>query len=750
MHTKRESFKFLMMRVLLVAILITIMHGTIAAQTRIIKGTVIDSSYQPLKGVTIQCLPLNIITKTDNNGRYKIICPDSIKYIIFSKVGFRSQSAILNGEEEINVILTPSELAELSLQDLLQVNVSTVTLKEQKITDAPGVVSIITSDDLNRFGIRTVREALLLVPGFVPLQNDDEQIMAVRGIFATTNQKILLMRDGHSLNEGNIDLPQTDYSLSIENIKKIEIIRGPGASIYGNSALAAVVNIITTDENEVKARAGLGNYGQYNIDLVSRAELKTNGSVLVFARYAGTGGEPYNVTVAKDTSVGTFRANHYPNNYDLGIKLKLRATTTDLSLRHHNYKTYWSAKGLYTNVDSLAAEPRLVQNSIHFNHLYNPRISDFWDLNFQHSIDYCSLNNIRLLNPTDTAIKHDYVQWNEWNVVKLGLNYYSSLIYSTKGQILFGLSFEQRRYLDTWNSSDKLTPSRIMMDPKPFFPKGNEIRGAGYFQIQYSPYNWAKLDLGVRYDIAQNIDESFNPRVAVILNPLPPLTFKVIYTKAFQAPGYSYRTSNADYSGSIERLQSEKLTTYQTSVRYVFKKTSYMEVTGFYNKLSNLITRINNRYYANFYSYATYGLEAEGIFAFKYFSTFVNYSFLLPHTRNIDSTFKARNIYNKEFKHFPKHNINAGLNLIFLKQVNLSLYGQYASPFRALQDYKANSRLLLNSTLLLSNFIKNVELSASIYNLTNMKYKLGDPSVIPIEQPGRWYMLSIFYRVNNN
>lgn len=746
------------MRVIKITILGILIHITTIAQIRTISGTVTDINYQPVKGVIVQCPSLNIITKTDHKGEYKLICPDTIKTIIFSKIGYRSQVAVLGNANEINVILSSSELTELSLKELLQVNVSTVTLKEQKITDAPGIVSIITQEELKALGIRTIRGALLLIPGFVPLQNDDEQIFAVRGIFATTNQKILVMRNGHSLNEANIDLPQTDYSLSIENIKKIEIIRGPGASIYGNSALAAVVNIITVDEEETKVKIGFGNYGQFNIDAVSHVKLNNNASVMVFGRYSGNSGEPFNVLVRKDsvtTFKGTYKANHYPSNYDFGFKYCLKSFTSGFSVRRHIYKTYWSADGKYTNIDSLLDNPRLSQYSLHFNFEYEPKINDYVGLHFQHFADYCQLNNSRLLTPIGGTYNNKIypfgrIQLNEWNVFKAGLNYYATWIYSGKGQLLSGISFEQRRYLtNSWLASNTADSSNIEYSKKPFFPESNEFRGAPFFQIQHSLISWLKLDMGARYDIAQNFKETFNPRIAIIINPYKPLTLKAIYTMAFQAPGYSYRTSNADYSGSIEKLKPERLTTYQTSARYEFKKTSFIEIALYYNELNNLISRLPNRnYYANIGKMSSYGMEIESKYNTSVGSLFCNYSMLLPNTNFMDSTFKANNIYKKKFKHFPMHTLNGGFYLPVRDKINISVSGQYTSGFYGVQNIELDSRVILNTTINFINFIKYVDFSLSIYNVTNKRYKLGDPSVIPIEQPGRWFMFSLLYTMN--
>jgi outer membrane receptor protein involved in Fe transport len=316
---------------------------------------------------------------------------------------------------------------------------------------------------------------------------------------------------------------------------------------------------------------------------------------------------------------------------------------------------------------------------------------------------------------------------------------------------LGGIALEQRRYLESWLASNETTPLSIVFLNKPFFPKNNELRAAGFFQMQHPLTGWLKLDCGARYDWAENYSATFNPRIALIANINNHLTVKAIYTEAFQSPGYSYRTSNASFSGSIKPLNPEKMTTYQASVRYEFLKTSFIEVTASRNYLSNLITRIgtNQKYYANVGKYASYGFEAEGQHNTKILSTFVNYSFISPITSYLDNTFIFNNIYNYDFKHFPKHTINSGIVYHLKDKYHFSLYSQYASGFRTINNNVVNQRNILNSTITMEKLVKNFEFQLSIYNLTNKLYKLGDPSVLPMEQPGRWAMVSVIYFILN-
>jgi len=222
------------------------------------------------------------------------------------------------------------------------------------------------------------------------------------------------------------------------------------------------------------------------------------------------------------------------------------------------------------------------------------------------------------------------------------------------------------------------------------------------------------------------------------------MNFKIIYTEAFQAPGYSYRTSNADYSGSISELEPEKLKTFQSTLRYNINSKSFIEATGYYNRLNNLITRTQGNYYINYGKLASYGLELDYRQSLEPFFVFANYSLLLPDTNFMDAGFIIKNTFENEFRHFPRHSANAGISYSYKELASLSLNTFWASSFKSLPGYNIENRLIFNAGFEF-DVIKRTKIYFRVYNLFDKKYILGDPSVVPIEQPGRWWLFSVAY-----
>ena len=145
---------------------------------------------------------------------------------------------------------TPNVL-DMSLEDLMSIEVDSVygaSGFKQKVTEAPASVTIITSDDIEKHGYRTLADILRNVRGFFVSYDRNYGYVGVRGfgLPGDYNSRVALMIDGHRMNdnifEGN--LLETDFPLDVDLIDRVEIIRGPNSSQYVASAFLAVINVI--------------------------------------------------------------------------------------------------------------------------------------------------------------------------------------------------------------------------------------------------------------------------------------------------------------------------------------------------------------------------------------------------------------------------------------------------------------------------------------------------------------------------
>ncbi len=149
---------------------------------------------------------------------------------------------------------TPTPAQDLSMASLeqlmgLNVVVTSSSKKAESLRDATSAIFVITQDDIRRSGAQTVPDLLAMVPGVqVARQSADVWAISARGFNANYNDKMLVLVDGRSVYDpvlGGVNWNQQDIML--EDIDHIEVIRGPGGTLWGSNAVNGVVNIITKD-----------------------------------------------------------------------------------------------------------------------------------------------------------------------------------------------------------------------------------------------------------------------------------------------------------------------------------------------------------------------------------------------------------------------------------------------------------------------------------------------------------------------
>src|SRR3954471_20861858 len=132
----------------------------------------------------------------------------------------------------------------ISLETLLD-TVVTATLRMQSTLEAPASISVVSASDIRARGYRTLKAVMNDVPGFNDVSDANEEIVAVRGVFASTTNKILILVNGHRMNDLMLGRYNVDQFLGMEAVERVEFIRGPASALYGTGALVGVVNVIT-------------------------------------------------------------------------------------------------------------------------------------------------------------------------------------------------------------------------------------------------------------------------------------------------------------------------------------------------------------------------------------------------------------------------------------------------------------------------------------------------------------------------
>jgi len=184
----------------------------------------------------------------------------------------------------------PTDLTNKSLEDLMNTEVTSVSKKEQKLSRIAGAVFVITQEDIRRSGALNIPDLLRMVPGMdVAEINANTWAINARGFQEQFSNELLVLLDGRSLYSASFGGVYWDtLDLPLDDIERIEVIRGPGGAIWGGNAVNGVVNIITKKAGETPgllATGGAGNLeqgfgtAQYGGSLGSHADYR------VYAKY---------------------------------------------------------------------------------------------------------------------------------------------------------------------------------------------------------------------------------------------------------------------------------------------------------------------------------------------------------------------------------------------------------------------------------------------------------------------------------
>ena len=170
-------------------------------------------------------------------------------------------------------------LRDLSLEQLGNIEVTTLSKQPSEVWRSASAIFVVTQDDIRRSGMRTLPELFRLVPGVqVGRINSSNWAVSIRGFNDQFSNKLLVLVDGRSIYQRVFSGVFWDAEdLVLEDIERIEFIRGPGAAVWGANAVNGVINIVTKSAKDtpgVLVRLGAGSFDRGQVS----------------ARYGGTAG----------------------------------------------------------------------------------------------------------------------------------------------------------------------------------------------------------------------------------------------------------------------------------------------------------------------------------------------------------------------------------------------------------------------------------------------------------------------------
>jgi iron complex outermembrane receptor protein len=632
------------------------------------------------------------------------------------------------------------DLTSLSLEALMDIEVRTVSGAskfEQKVTEAPSSVTIITADEIKKYGYRTLADVLQSVQGLSVSYDRNYSFLGSRGVnLGDFNSRILLLVNGHRLNNNLNDGAAigTDFILDVDLIDHVEIIRGPSAVLYGNNAFFGVINVITRQGKQVDGAEVAGEYGSYDSykGRVTYGTSFTNGFQFLLSGSwydsAGPGRlfyKEYN-TPAQNNGVAT---NLDGDSFkSLFGTFSFRDFTLEGGFITRNKKNPTAQFGSTFNDPRLQTIDDRSYASLKYAHSF-PEIVDVTAQVYYDRSDF-EIGYPTAIGPGATFFSKEKDAGEWWGTeVQFNKRLWERHI------ITLGAEFR-----------DDFRQHREIFDPasgKVFTDTSNDRLSYGvYLQGDFMLLTNLHLNAGARYDQFGNFDPAINPRLALIYNPWKTASLKAIYGTAFRDP--FLELSDPRY----QNIKPEEITSYELVYEQEIGRHLRSSVSGFYNQMQDLIA-LQNGIYTNLSAANTKGMELalEGNWNNGIRSR-LSYSL----QRTADSS-------GQTLPASPEHLVKMNVSVpVYKQKIFASLEFQYTSSSQTFFTTSAGKTLrgmdaggfeTVNFTLFSHNLIKNLDFSGSVCNILDTRY--GDPSS-PfhlqdiIEQDGRSFRLKLTYR----
>ncbi len=626
----------------------------------------------------------------------------------------------------------PSELEKL-INSLIAV----ASKKPLSTRESPAIISLITEDEIKNSGARDLIDALRLVPG-IDFGVDVEGVVGIgtRGNWAHEG-KMLLLLDGQEMNELLFATNQFGNHFPVEQIKKIEVIRGPGSAIYGGFAEYGVINIITRngeDCNGVQAAAAYGQmaktYARRNINL--SAGKKFREGEYSFSAFGGQGNRSDrdytdiyggNYNMAGNSAVDPFNINlggSYKGLSFRGIADRYRTTVRD------GYDAV-KDRPFRENFDTYAGE-------LKYQWKLNDKLSLIPKFNYTRQLPWST-------EDADSSETYKKLTWRYRGSLTLS--------YNLTRKINFILGSE----VNSDHAKDLLEGS--------YFSDGSKYvsyMNTAVFAQGTARHRIANVILGARLDNHSAYGLAFVPRLAVT-KKINRFHFKLLYSNAFRAPSIENITYEDSTGLKPEMTQVAELEAgYQLSRKSILTANIFDITTA--DPIVYYVTEDQADAYHNFGKSGSRGLEMEYRVKDKWGYGIVNYSYYTVAHKPMVSDYAVEGNSSMVLA-FPAHKINFSGSFYITPHfsVNPSIlyrgerYGYTSADTAGVPVIEWFRPVVLSNLFLrYTDFLtKGLDCGIGVYNLFNKSYSFIQPYNgyhAPLPGPSRELVIKVSYRMN--
>ncbi len=673
-------------------------------------------------------------------------------------------------QDRTKQIKLEDELAWLSAEKS-EKYVSIATKNLQEVSKAPSIVTVITAGEIEKIGARTLPDILRTVPGFDFVKAGDfgDINIGVRGVREATD-RVKLLIDGHSLNtpySGGIDFFFDD--LPLRNVKKIEIIRGPGSALYGANSFLAVINIVTKEASDIdgiEVATGFGTYDTqdysvsfgktfYDVDITGFANFYNTNGLSETIKEDPMVGQPFSITPG-DTDDSRNKVDLYLKSTYKNINLIGKYMNKDVEpFVGSNFVLTEDGENKFNFVmgevnykfdigERLSVKPRVYYDQYDIEFLVEPFPDGFvipadvdGDGDFEVFPNGMIGQGIATNRRLGAEIQMDY-EISEKNRFTLGFDYK----WERQDNVTFHANFNPVNSASLGSVQDVSDTNWIRRVYRQVW--------AIYFQNEWNIADNLAFTFGVRHDHYSDFEGTTNPRMGLVWDFMDDFTLKILYGQAFRAPAFNelYVINNPVLVGNTN-LDPETIRTYEVGLGHKFTKRISANVNYFFNVMRDEILAgvttatgeaapIDNRGGSNIQ-----GIEFETKADLSnYWSgayVFANYTYQDAESRG------------DPLPDVPKHKGNFGINFSITKYLNANLHSFISGPrVRAEVDPRDDSPgyAITNLTLIAKDFFNDMKIKGSLLNLFDKKYDDPTPvNTIPTDlpRPGRTFYLELEY-----
>jgi len=642
---------------------------------------------------------------------------------------------------------------------------------------APSVATVITAEDIKAMGALRLEDILESVPGLhvLPSTLTASHVPSIRGMMTSQTPQVLVLLNGHRISSdvySNI-FPSTAV-ISVQNISRVEVVRGPGSAVYGADAFSGVINIVTKSARDLKGfHAGIRGgsfdtknvWGQYGGDIGKGWKLALN------LEYMDQGADNSRKIYSDaqsglDALFGT-SASLAPGYLDYSYK----STTYNAHLSNQNWKIGidgWAQRDIGQGAgiaqaldDSGSADIDQVLLSLEYN------TKDWYpDLDFTGKLSYQYIDqqyyyrifpagNVSLIGsdgnlftpPFNPVLFSDGVRGNPGRESKISQADFTFLYGGINKHTLrfnFGAKKEELEAKSTQNfgpgvidgTEGVVDGTLTDVTGTPYIYTTDENRTVKYISIQdvweISP-DWS-LTAGVRYDNYSDFGNTTNPRIALVWTANEDLTAKVLYGRAFRAPSFAelYARNNPIVLGNKE-LDPEIIDTYELAFAYEPIHNLNTGMSLYYYKADDMIDFVDNGDGSltaqNINKVNGKGIELEANWKVnKEWTVIANYAY--QKTINEDT--------DKQQPYIPKQQFYLDARWAFMPDWLASAQLNWVGDRKRAEGDTRNDiddHTQVNLTLRRTNIAKHWEIAASVKNLFDENIMEPSDGSIPDDYP---------------